>query len=66
MGDFYELFYEDAHIAHRVLDITLTSRDKSAENPVIWLVSLITLLEKIFTKTYQSYYKVALAEQIEK
>ena len=26
MGDFYELFYEDARKAHRLLDITLTTR----------------------------------------
>ncbi|MFP6692885.1 MAG: hypothetical protein VB875_07700, partial [Pirellulales bacterium] len=33
MGDFYELFHEDAKQAHRLLGITLTSRDKSA-NPI--------------------------------
>ena len=30
MGDFYELFYDDAELAARLLDITLTSRGKSA------------------------------------
>ena len=30
MGDFYELFYDDAESAARLLDITLTSRGKSA------------------------------------
>ena len=34
MGDFYEMFYEDAEIASEVLGITLTSRDKSADEPV--------------------------------
>jgi DNA mismatch repair ATPase MutS len=33
MGDFYELFYRDAEIAAPVLDITLTSRGKSAGEP---------------------------------
>ena len=33
MGDFYELFHDDAEAAHRILGITLTSRDKS-ENPI--------------------------------
>ena len=33
MGDFYELFYEDAKTAARVLGLTLTSRDKG-ENPI--------------------------------
>ena len=34
MGDFYEMFYDDAHIAHKELDITLTARDKTSENPI--------------------------------
>ena len=34
MGDFYELFYKDAEIAAPVLDITLTSRGKSAGEPI--------------------------------
>ena len=33
MGDFYEMFFEDAKTAARVLGLTLTSRDKG-ENPV--------------------------------
>ena len=34
MGDFYEMFHEDAVIASEVLGITLTSRDKNSDNPV--------------------------------
>ena len=34
MGDFYELFFDDAEIASRVLGITLTARNKGAPNPV--------------------------------
>ena len=34
MGDFYELFHEDAKIAAEVLELTLTSRDKNSDNPV--------------------------------
>ena len=34
LGDFYEVFHEDAQIAHRVLGITLTARDKNADNPI--------------------------------
>ena len=34
MGDFYELFYEDARIAAGILDITLTARGKSAGQPI--------------------------------
>ena len=34
LGDFYEMFFEDALIASRVLEITLTSRNKGAADPV--------------------------------
>ena len=34
MGDFYELFYDDAKIASKILGITLTSRGKSAGQSV--------------------------------
>ena len=34
IGDFYELFYEDAQTAARVLGLTLTSRDKGSTNPI--------------------------------
>src|SRR5262245_65986766 len=34
LGDFYEMFHEDAVYASRVLDLTLTTRDKGKEDPV--------------------------------
>jgi DNA mismatch repair protein MutS len=34
VGDFYEMFYEDAEIASKLLSIALTSRDKSSAKPV--------------------------------
>ncbi len=34
MGDFYELFYEDAKLASELLDITLTARGKNGDNPI--------------------------------
>jgi DNA mismatch repair protein MutS len=34
MGDFYELFFDDAKVAAQVLDITLTSRGQSAGEPI--------------------------------
>jgi len=34
MGDFYELFFEDARRASRLIDITLTSRGKSGGEPI--------------------------------
>ena len=35
MGDFYELFFEDARRANRLLDITLTTRGQSGGEPVV-------------------------------
>ncbi|MGO1433774.1 MAG: hypothetical protein ACTHVZ_08375, partial [Ruoffia tabacinasalis] len=34
LGDFYELFHEDAIQASKILEITLTSRNKNADNPI--------------------------------
>jgi DNA mismatch repair protein MutS len=34
MGDFYEMFFEDAQIASKVLEIALTSRQKDAPDPI--------------------------------
>src|SRR4051812_36279716 len=34
MGDFYEMFWEDARLAHRALGVTLTTRSKDSPNPV--------------------------------
>ena len=35
MGDFYEVFFDDARKANRLLDITLTARGQSAGEPVV-------------------------------
>ena len=37
MGDFYEMFYDDAEKAARILDITVTTRGQSAGQPVVRL-----------------------------
>ena len=34
VGDFYEMFFDDAKLASRLLQITLTSRDKESKDPV--------------------------------
>ncbi len=46
--DFYELFYEDAVNAAQILEISLTSRNKNAENPIpifgaVFLTTLATI-----------------------
>ena len=44
MGDFYELFFDDARKAHRLLDITLTTRGQSAGDPVVMAGVLLNLV----------------------
>lgn len=63
LGDFYELFYEDAHIASKVLGITLTARDKSAQTPIPMAGIPYHALEKYLPTLVQAWYKVAIADQ---
>jgi DNA mismatch repair protein MutS len=63
LGDFYELFYEDAVIASRELQLTLTSRDKTKTVPMCGVPyhSAGTYLQRLLRKGY----RVALCEQME-
>jgi len=63
LGDFYELFYEDAILASRELQLTLTSRDKSKSVPMCGVPyhSAGTYLQRLLRKGY----RVALCEQME-
>jgi DNA mismatch repair protein MutS len=63
LGDFYELFYEDAIIASRELQLTLTSRDKSKSVPMCGVPyhSAGPYLQRLLRKGY----RVALCEQME-
>lgn len=64
MGDFYELFFDDAKIAARVLGIALTSRDKG-ENPVPMAGFPYHQLDAYLAKIIASGYRAAICEQIE-
>ena len=52
LGDFYEMFFEDATRASKILEITLTARDGGAEkNSYVWSpISLISYLHRYFSK----------------
>ena len=63
MGDFYELFHDDAEIAAPVLGIALTSRDKNAENPIPMAGFPWHALEDNLKIMLKSGYKVTVAEQ---
>ena len=62
IGDFYEVFFEDARICHNVLDLVLTSKSKSSDIPMAWIPH--HSIDKYIPKLVQHWYKVAIAEQI--
>jgi DNA mismatch repair protein MutS len=64
MGDFYELFYDDARRAHRLLDITLTTRGQSAGEPVVMAGVPVHALESYLAKLIRLGEAVAIAEQV--
>lgn len=64
MGDFYELFHEDAKTAARALGLTLTSRDKG-ENPTPMAGFPHHQLEGYLAKLVRQGFRVAVCEQVE-
>lgn len=65
MGDFYELFYEDAVNAAQILELTLTSRNKHSENPVPMAGVPHHAVQEYIDKLVDLGYKVAVADQME-
>jgi DNA mismatch repair protein MutS len=65
MGDFYELFFEDAQNASRVLGLTLTSRDKNSENPVPMAGFPWHQLDTYLQKLIQAGFRAAICDQVE-
>ncbi len=64
MGDFYELFYDDARKAHRLLDITLTTRGQSAGAPVVMAGVPVHAVENYLARLIKLGEAVAIAEQV--
>ncbi len=65
LGDFYELFYEDAVTAARELEITLTSRNKERGEPVPMCGVPFHAAEGYVARLIQKGYRVAICEQME-
>ena len=65
MGDFYEMFFEDAERASRLLDITLTSRNKNDDNPVPMCGVPYRAVQGYIAKLIDKGYKVAICDQVE-
>ncbi len=64
MGDFYELFYDDARKANRLIDITLTVRGQSAGEPVVMAGVPFHALDTYLSKLIKLGESVAICEQV--
>jgi len=66
MGDFYEMFYEDALVAARALDLTLTSRSKDAAGNTIPMCGIpYHALDGYLARLVKKGFRVAICEQVE-
>ena len=64
MGDFYELFWDDAEKAARLLDITLTRRGQSAGQPVVMAGVPFHSVETYLARIIKLGESVAICEQV--
>ena len=65
IGDFYEMFFDDAITASKALNITLTSRDKNKENPVPMCGVPHHAVDIYIGRLIRKGFKVAVCEQME-
>lgn len=66
MGDFYEMFYEDALVASRALDLTLTSRSKDASGTAVPMCGVpFHAADTYIARLVKKGYRVAICEQVE-
>jgi DNA mismatch repair protein MutS len=65
LGDFYELFYEDAMIASRELKITLTSRNREKGQPIPMCGVPYHAADGYIARLIRAGFKVAICEQME-
>ncbi len=65
MGDFYEMFFDDAVVASKVLEITLTSRNKNREDSIPLCGVPYHAASAYIAKLIEKGFKVAVCEQME-
>src|SRR3981189_3177133 len=66
MGDFYEMFYEDALVAARALELTLTSRSKDANGGGIPMCGVpFHAVDGYIARLVKKGFRVAICEQVE-
>ncbi len=63
MGDFYELFYDDAVVASRELELTLTARDRERQIPMCGVP--YHSVESYLAKLLRKGYRIAICDQME-
>lgn len=63
MGDFYELFYDDAVIVSRELQLTLTARDRERSQPMCGVP--YHAVEAYLTRLLRKGYRIAICDQME-
>lgn len=65
MGDFYELFFEDAEIVARAVQIALTSRNPKDDNPIPMCGMPHHSVEPYLSQLLEKGYKIAICDQVE-
>ncbi len=65
MGDFYEMFFEDAKVASRILEIALTSRNKKDVEPIPMCGVPHHAAQGYIARLIERGFKVAICEQVE-
>src|SRR5262245_5812473 len=66
MGDFYEMFYEDALVAARALELTLTSRSKDADGGGIPMCGVpFHAVDGYIARLVRKGFRVAICDQVE-
>ena len=65
MGDFYEMFFEDAVTASKVLDIALTTRNKNREDSIPLCGFPCHAISSYLSRLIEKGFKVAICEQVE-
>ncbi|MBP2099947.1 DNA mismatch repair protein MutS [Enterococcus rivorum] len=65
LGDFYELFHEDANQAAQILELTLTSRNRNADEPIPMCGVPHHAAQGYIDTLIEKGYKVAICEQVE-
>ena len=65
MGDFFEMFFEDALVGAKVLELTLTSRQKDSDGGPIPMCGVpVHALDSYSSRLLEAGYKVAICEQV--